>query len=107
MNIKEFLCNLRAIPFWVCKGFNPDYFRPHLYRDVGEYPAKIYVNQYTGKFRIADSYAHEFGEKYEPNAIIIGKQCVRCGKITADYKLPRHRDNVGVEDMSRIWREEE
>ena len=105
MNRKELMCYIRAIPLWVRKGFDKDYFCPHLYRDIGEYSAKIFVNQKTGKFRIADSYAHEFGEKYEPNAIIIGRQCVRCGKITADYKLTRHKDMVSLEELKKIVRQ--
>lgn len=103
IKIKEFLCLVKAIPFYVRSGFNKDCFIPHMYKEVGEYPAKIFVNQQTGKFRIADSYAHLFGEKYEPNAIIIGLQCKYCGKISAEYKLPRHRDNVSEEEMSKLY----
>lgn len=105
--IKEFICLVKAIPFYVRSGFNKDCFIPHAYVELGEYPAKIFVNQKTGKFRIADSYAHLFGEKYEPSAIIIGLQCSYCGKISAEYKLPRHRDNVGEEEMSKLYRRDE
>lgn len=103
MKIKELFCSIKAIPFWIRSGFNKDCFITHVYREVGEYPAKIFVNQQTGRFRIADSYAHEFEEKYEPNAVIIGLQCKYCGKISAEYKLPWHKDNVGEEEMSNLY----
>lgn len=92
--IKRIMCYIKAIPMWVRHWFNPDYYCPHLYRDIKEFRESIFVKP-NGKFRIADTYTHTIDEKFVYMAYLTGCECVRCGHRMLEFRTQENLPVIG------------
>lgn len=87
MNFKKIGCYIRAIPLFARKGFNPDYFCPHFFRECEQYRSDIFVDiRKNGKFRIANTMQHKDYEVLMKNAVLTGLECKRCGHKEMEYQ---------------------
>lgn len=107
MNIKNMVCYLKAIPFFVKMGFKKEYFIPHVFEDVEEFKANIFYDKKKDKIRLADTYTHTFDERYYPNAIVTGIQCKYCGYKTATFRTERYMGDISEDELKSIMSEDD
>ena len=80
MSVKEFICNLKAIPFYIKTGL----WVPHEYVDESVNVSDIFVTEKG--FRIADSLTHAPNETYVKNAKVMISRCSCCGHIETSWQ---------------------
>lgn len=87
MNFKKIGCYIRALPLFIRKCFNPDYFCPHFYKECEKYRSDIFVDmRHKDKFRIANTMQHKDYEVLMKDAVLTGLECKRCGYKTMEYQ---------------------
>lgn len=78
--MKEFLCKLRAIPFFLKTGE----FIPHIYREVETKHCDIWLS--CNSFRIATgTLNHQPNEMLVKNVNVHKMVCIRCGHAITNW----------------------
>lgn len=79
MKLKEFGCNIKAIPFYMRTGV----WIPHLYEEIETHKGIIIADETS--FRESESLQHTENEKVYTDATITTMRCVYCGKELKDW----------------------
>ena len=80
MSVKECICQIKAIPFFIKTGL----WVPHEYEDTAVQISDIVVTE--DGFRIARDYTHLPGEQIVKDATVTVSQCKCCGKIEMSWQ---------------------
>ena len=80
MSVKEIICQIKAIPFFIKTGL----WIPHEYEDFAVQISDIVVSE--NGFKIARDYSHLPGERIVKDASVTVSQCKCCGKIEMSWQ---------------------